>query len=95
MSSLFFLQALCKELEQRKEEFSELSSCHQTLPLHLSSSERSALHDEVNSIQTLFREVQNKANEKTNALNQAIGRRKDLWATSQQVSIYSFCFYVI
>merc|ERR1712029_1260371 len=75
---------LCKELNQKKEEFSEMSSCHQTLPLSLSSIERDVLHNDVTEIQGMFRRAQSKANDKTNALNHAIGRKKDLWATSQQ-----------
>ncbi|CAK8680522.1 unnamed protein product [Clavelina lepadiformis] len=75
---------LCKELGQKKDDFNELSSCHQTLPLSLSAAERDALHNDITDIQALFRRAQASANDKTNALNQAIGKRKDLWATSQQ-----------
>ncbi|XP_077969764.1 nesprin-1-like isoform X1 [Styela clava] len=75
---------LCKELAHKKEEFNQLTSCHQTLPLNLSSQERELLQHEVEDLQRYFKEIQKSANDKTNDLNHAIGRRKDLWATAQQ-----------
>lgn len=78
---------LCTEFSHKKEEFDEMSSCHQTLSLNLSGQEREKLQSDVENLQKYFRQVQKISNEKTNDLNQAIGKRKDLWATAQQVAI--------
>lgn len=78
---------LCTELNHKKEEFNILTSSHQTLPLNLSLQEKEDLYEEVSDLQKFFKDVQKSATEKTNELNNAIGRRKDLWATAQQVII--------
>lgn len=74
-----------KELRQRKENFNQLSSEYQVLPLSLSLRERDELQTETNAVQQLFWKVQNALCSKLSVTEHAIGTRKDLWSSSQEL----------
>lgn len=73
---------------QKREEFSEVSGSHQTLPLTLSSKERENLHDDVARVESLFRKVQEALSDKIASITDAVGSRKDLWSSSQDMLMW-------
>ena len=74
-----------KELTQKREEFNEASGSHQTLPLALSTTERERLRDDVARVDSLFRKVQTALSDKIASICDAVGSRKDLWSSSQEM----------
>ena len=80
---IFLLQSLQRELEQRRDEFSEINCAHQTLPLLLSFNERQQLQNHIDKVQQMFWEVQSSLAEKMDSIIHAVGSRKDLWSSSQ------------
>ena len=83
--AIITFQAMQKDLAQKRDDFNEMSGVHQTLPLVLSLQEREKLNEDVCAVQSLFRRVQNALTSKISSTARAIGSRRDLWSSSNQV----------